>query len=105
MIDKDGDPEPKEPTGGNSFLYLGAEYTFKIAQPLRLAIFYDGGYLNDGDFEFSPSAGPGWYDNWGAGVRIMVMGMPLRLDLGFPITDPTDTGGSPQFHFSGGTRF
>jgi hypothetical protein len=27
------------------------------------------------------------------------------LDLGFPITDPTNTGGSPQFHFSGGTRF
>ena len=100
-----GLPEPKEPTGGNTFAYLGAEYTFKIAQPLRLALFYDGGYMNKGDFQFNPSSGPGWYDNWGLGARIMVMGMPLRLDLGFPITDPTDTGGSPQFHFSGGTRF
>ena len=36
---------------------------------------------------------------------VMVMGMPLRLDLGFPISDPSDSGGSPQFHFSGGTRF
>ena len=97
-----GPLEGSEPTGGNSFVYLGAEYTFKIAQPLRLAFFYDGGYLNKGDFEFDPSD---WYDNWGVGARIMVMGMPLRLDLGFPITDPTDTGGSPQFHFSGGTRF
>ena len=94
-----------EPKGGNSFAYLGAEYTLKIAQPLRLALFYDGGYMNEGDFQFNPSSGPGWYDNWGLGARIMVMGMPLRLDLGFPITDPTDTGGSPQFHFSGGTRF
>ena len=94
--------EAKEPTGGNSFAYFGAEYTFKIAQPLRLALFYDGGYLNVGDFDFDRSD---WYDNWGLGARIMVMGMPLRLDLGFPITDPTDTGGSPQFHFSGGTRF
>jgi outer membrane protein insertion porin family len=94
--------EAKEPTGGNSFAYFGTEYTFKIAQPLRLALFYDGGYMNKGDFDFDPSD---WYDNWGLGARIMVMGMPLRLDLGFPITDPTDTGGSPQFHFSGGTRF
>jgi len=94
--------EVKEPTGGNSFAYLGAEYTFRIADPLRLALFYDGGYLNKGDFDFDPSQ---WYDNWGLGARIMVMGMPLRLDLGFPMTDPTDTGGSPQFHFSGGTRF
>ena len=47
----------------------------------------------------------GWHDNWGLGVRIMVMGMPLRLDLGFPITDPTNTGSSTQFHFSGGSRF
>ncbi|MBU61604.1 MAG: outer membrane protein assembly factor BamA [Opitutae bacterium] len=94
--------EAKEPTGGNSFAYLGAEYTFKIAQPLRLALFYDAGYLNAGDFDFDPS---NWYDNWGFGARIMVMGMPLRLDLGFPLSDPTGTGGSPQFHFSGGTRF
>ena len=96
---------PAEPEGGNSFIYLGSEYTIKVAQPLRLAVFYDGGFLNAGDFKFSPSDGPGWYDNWGLGARIMVMGMPLRLDLGFPISDPTNTGGSPQFHFSGGTRF
>jgi len=31
--------------------------------------------------------------------------MPLRLDLGVPISDPSETGGSPQFHFSGGSRF
>lgn len=96
------DPGQKEPTGGNSFAYLGAEYTFKIAEPLRFALFYDGGYLNESDFDFEPSD---WYDNWGLGIRIMVMGMPLRFDLGFPLSDPTDTGGSPQFHFSGGTRF
>ena len=94
------------PWGGNSYSYAGLEYTFKIADPLRFALFYDGGFLRTDDFKFLPGDGyEGWHDNWGLGIRIMVMGMPLRLDLGFPISDPSGSGGSPQFHFSGGTRF
>ena len=101
-----GPQDSKEPNGGNSYSYLSAEYTFKIADPLRFAVFYDGGFLRTNDFKFLPGDDmEGWHDNWGLGARIMVMGMPLRLDLGFPISDPTKTGGSPQFHFSGGTRF
>ena len=101
-----GPQSSSEPMGGNSYSYLSAEYTFKIADPLRFAFFYDGGFLRTGDFKFLPGDNQqGWHDNWGLGARIMVMGMPLRLDLGFPISDPTNTGGSPQFHFSGGTRF
>ena len=95
-----------EPVGGNSYSYFGLEYTFKVADPLRFALFYDGGFLRNEDFKFTPGNNEqGWHDNWGLGVRIMVMGMPLRLDLGFPITDPTNTGSSTQFHFSGGSRF
>ena len=101
-----GPQDSKEPNGGNSYSYLSAEYTFKIADPLRFAVFYDGGFLRTNDFKFLPGDDmEGWHDNWGLGARIMVMGMPLRLDLGFPISDPSKTGGSPQFHFSGGTRF
>jgi outer membrane protein insertion porin family len=100
------DSSINEPKGGNSYSYASLEYTFKVADPLRLALFYDGGFLRDGDFKMTPGNDhEGWHDNWGLGVRIMVMGMPLRLDLGFPITDPSNTGGSPQFHFSGGSRF
>ena len=95
-----------EPMGGKSFSYASLEYTFKIADPLRFAIFYDGGFLRDDDFKLLAGSGDeGWHDNWGLGIRIMVMGMPLRLDLGFPLSDPSDSGGSTQFHFSGGTRF
>ena len=39
-------PIRKEPEGGNSYSYASLEYTFKVADPLRLAIFYDGGYLS-----------------------------------------------------------
>ena len=95
-----------EPTGGNSFSYASLEYTLKIADPLRFAIFYDGGFLREDDFKLIPGNGEeGWHDNWGLGIRIMVMGMPLRLDLGFPMSDPSNSGSSTQFHFSGGTRF
>jgi len=100
------DIEGNEPIGGNSFSYASLEYTFKIADPLRFALFYDGGFLRRGDFKFAPGSGDeGWHDNWGLGIRIMVMGMPLRLDLGVPMSDPSSSGGSTQFHFSGGTRF
>jgi outer membrane protein insertion porin family len=100
------DPLQGEPEGGNSYTYASLEYTFKVADPLRLALFYDGGYLRSGDFKLLPGNDhEGWHDNWGFGLRIMVMGMPLRLDLGVPISDPSETGGSPQFHFSGGSRF
>ena len=95
-----------EPVGGNSFSYASLEYTFKVADPLRFAFFYDGGFLRSGDFKFAPGSNTeGWHDNWGLGIRIMVMGMPLRLDLGFPLSDPSNSGASTQFHFSGGTRF
>ena len=101
-----GPNEEGEPMGGNSFSYASLEYTFKVADPLRFAFFYDGGFLRRGDFKFAPgSSTEGWHDNWGLGIRIMVMGMPLRLDLGFPMSDPSNSGASTQFHFSGGTRF
>ena len=101
-----GPNDSGEPLGGNSFSYASLEYTFKLADPLRFALFYDGGFLRDNDFKLIPGKrDEGWHDNWGLGFRIMVMGMPLRLDLAFPITDPSASGSSTQFHFSGGTRF
>ena len=101
-----GPKQSDEPTGGNSISYASLEYTFKVADPLRFAFFYDGGFLREGDFKLSPGNGDeGWHDNWGFGLRIMVMGMPLRLDLGVPLSNPSGTDSSSQFHFSGGTRF
>jgi len=98
--------DQEEPIGGNSITYASLEYTFKIADPLRFAFFYDAGYLREGDFKLTPGSGDeDWHDNWGLGIRIMVMGMPLRLDLGFPLSDPSGKDSSSQFHFSGGTRF
>lgn len=102
----------REPVGGNSYGFGSVEYSIKVADPLRLAVFYDWGFVNAGDFDFDPR---NYNDNWGFGVRLLVLGNPLRLDFGLPITSTvfrdengnvlfdSDTGN--QFNFSFGTRF
>lgn len=101
-----------EPIGGNTYGFGSIEYTAKVAEPLRLALFYDWGFANEDDFDFNPR---GFNDNWGLGIRLLVLGNPLRLDYGIPITASeyfdqdgneiysNDEGG--QFNFSFGTRF
>ncbi len=101
-----------EPVGGNSYGFGSLEYTVKLADAMRLALFYDIGFVNKDDFDFNPAS---FNSNWGFGVRLLVLGNPLRLDFGIPITSTqifneegeliydNDTGN--QFNFSFGTRF
>ncbi len=91
-----------EPLGGNTYGMISLEYTFDIVEPLRFAIFYDAGFVNRDSYDFSPSD---YNDNIGIGIRIMIMGAPLSLDYGIPVTSDkfNDSGG--QFNFSFGTRF
>ena len=96
------DTAPDEAVGGNSYAFVSFEYGFRIAEPLGLVVFYDWGFVNGNDFDFSMSE---YADNWGVGARIMLMGSPLKLDLGIPITSPEGAGGGTQFNFSFGTRF
>ena len=91
-----------EAVGGNSYALVSFEYGFRIAEPLGLVVFYDWGFVNENDFDFSMSE---YADNWGVGARILLMGSPLKLDLGVPITSPEGAGGGTQFNFSFGTRF
>jgi len=88
--------------GGNTYSMVSLEYAFRIAEPLGLVVFYDWGFVNENDFDFSMS---NYADNWGVGARIMLMGSPLKLDLGIPITSPEGASGGTQFNFSFGTRF
>ena len=96
------DDDLNESVGGNSYALVSLEYGFRIAEPLGLVVFYDWGFVNENDFDFSMSE---YADNWGVGARIMLMGSPLKLDLGIPITSPEGAGGGSQFNFSFGTRF
>ncbi|MGC6423689.1 MAG: outer membrane protein assembly factor BamA [Lentimonas sp.] len=92
----------EEYVGGNTYSLVSLEYMLRIAEPLGLVVFYDWGFVNEGDFDFNMSD---YADNWGVGARILLMGSPLKLDLGIPITDPTGEASGTQFNFSFGTRF
>ena len=61
------------------------------------------GFVNESDYDFSFSD---YASNWGIGARILLLGSPLKLDLGFPLETPDniDDDGA-QFNFSFGTRF
>ncbi len=91
-----------EPIGGNSFGYLSFEYMVQVADPLEVVLFYDWGFVNSDEWDFSTS---GYNDNWGFGFRVFILGAPLRLDFGFPITSSPTNDDGMQFNFSFGTRF
>ncbi len=97
------DDDDNESIGGNSYGLISFEYGFRIAEPLGLVVFYDVGFVNKSDYNFSFS---NYASNWGIGARILLMGSPLKLDLGFPITTPEEINDDgSQFNFSFGTRF
>ena len=96
-----------EPVGGSSYAMGSIEYTFEVVNPLRLAVFYDVGFVNADAWDFDTT---GYNDNFGFGIRLMVGGAPLSLDFGIPITSTDNADGSSnddglQFNFSFGTRF
>jgi outer membrane protein insertion porin family len=91
-----------EPIGGNTYGMLSFEYTFRLAEPFGLVAFYDMGFVNADDMDLNLSE---YASNWGLGARIMMMGSPLKLDLGFPLQDPSGDAEGTQFNFSFGTRF
>jgi outer membrane protein insertion porin family len=91
-----------EPSGGKTYGFLSLEYSLDIVAPVRFALFYDAGFVNKGAFDFNPT---GYNDNFGFGIRFFVLGSPLRLDYGIPITTDRDNDEGNQFNFSFGTRF
>jgi outer membrane protein insertion porin family len=96
------DPTTEETIGGNTYGFASMEYTIKLAEQFRFALFYDWGFVNIPSADFDPVA---FNDDWGFGIRLLVMNNPLSLDYALPIhaDDKNDKGG--QFNFSFGTRF
>lgn len=94
--------EDDEPMGGCSRAYFTVEYTIRILDELRIAFFYDGGFVNADSFDFTPDE---WNDDIGFGFRILMLGALMNIDFGFPIhtSDENDDGMRLQFSF--GTNF
>ena len=62
-------------------------------------IFPPKDYLK-GDFSFKR-----YNSNWGIGIRVQVLGAPMRMDFGIPITTDEFNDEGNQFHFTFGPRF
>ncbi len=91
-----------EPVGGKTYGFFSAEYSLDIVSPIRFAIFYDAGFVNQKAYDFNAA---GYNDNFGFGLRLFVAGAPLSLDFGIPITGTVINKKGNQFNFSFGTRF
>lgn len=88
--------------GGNSYGMLSLEYSMDIVDPIRVAAFYDAGFVNVDAYDFNPAD---LHDNVGVGIQLFVAGAPLRLDYAFPLTTSRGADKGGQFNFSFGTRF
>ncbi len=96
------DPITGEAYGGKTFAFASAEYSIELFNPVRFAVFYDIGFVNTGEWDWNPSD---YNSDFGVGFRILLMGAPMRIDLGFPWkTGPYNDDGM-QFNFSFGTVF
>ncbi len=91
-----------EPLGGDTMGFASVEYTWQILEPLRFAVFYDWGFVNSNDANWDPGA---YNDNYGFGIRLLLMGAPLNLDFGFPLKSDQFNDDGMQFNFSFGTVF
>ena len=91
-----------ETAGGHTYGLFSAEYLFQVSEGLGLVAFYDGGFVNANERDFSFD---NYADNIGIGARFLMMGSPLKLDYAFPLNKPDYLPNSPQFHFSFGTRY
>lgn len=88
--------------GGNSYGFASLEYTFKVSEQFRIAMFYDWGFVNLDSADFDPVL---FNDDWGIGIRMLVMNNPLSLDYALPINADDYNDDGAQFNFSFGTRF
>ncbi len=95
---------PQEPIGGDSYWFGSVEYSVPIFEKdggvsLRVATFYDIGYVDSAAYTFSGN----YDDNWGLGLRLNIPHLgPLRLDYGIPLTHDKYNGSDGQFQFGVG---
>lgn len=91
-----------EELGGKTYGMLSFEYSLDVVDPVRIAAFYDAGFVNRDAYDWDPGH---YNDNFGFGIRMMVMGSPMSLDYGIPLTGDKFNKDGGQFNFSYGTRF
>jgi len=94
--------EDEEPVGGLTEWFGSAEYTVPVVKSIRLAAFYDMGYVLEEAFDIGSS----YNSDAGVGVRFDIPMFPLRFDYAWPLeTDDHNRRSSPRFSFMIGHVF
>ncbi|HQU09112.1 MAG: hypothetical protein B7X06_02070, partial [Verrucomicrobia bacterium 21-51-4] len=91
-----------EVIGGDTMAWFSTEYSIEVITPVRLAVFYDGGFVNASAWTLSVDK---YYNDVGFGARIFIMGAPLRLDFGYPLDVDNGMKKRWNFNFSFGVVF
>lgn len=97
-----GPHEGETGIGGQTYAYGTTEYTFKIADPFRLYLFAEAGFVNESHWNFSTKR---YCTDAGFGMKIFIMGAPLRLDFGFPVRGYDHNKHGMRFNYSFGMSF
>ena len=86
-----------ETMGGRSSFYAQFEYTVPVIEEVRLAFFYDIGFVHKDAFEFN---GGKVASDYGIGLRLNLPFGPLAVDYAIPLRtgNAIDDGGQFQFY-------
>lgn len=96
------DPVTQEVVGGRSLGFMSLEYTVPVIDNVRVAAFYDMGFVNESAWDLGVSD---IYNDIGLGVRLRlpVSPVPIALDYAIPLSSPdpvADKGGQFNFYLS-----
>ncbi|HSH37640.1 MAG TPA: outer membrane protein assembly factor BamA [Chthoniobacterales bacterium] len=93
--------EDGEPIGGRSLARATVELTYPIVEKIRVAVFYDTGFVNRDAYDFSTDD---LASDVGVGLRLDLPIGPIRVDYGIPIQKAGNDGGG-KINFNVGYQF
>lgn len=91
-----------ESLGGNTTAFMTAEMTFPVVEKVRVATFFDAGFVNKDSFDFSTS---NLHTNIGLGLRLNLPFGPLAIDYAIPLSNNdvlSENGGQFNFYINYG---
>ncbi len=92
-----------DPIGGEALFVGSIEYTYPLADFLKVATFYDVGnvWKKNSDFFKEEGDREAFYSSIGIGLRVKTPIGPVSVDYGWPLdTEPGEEDREGRFHFS-----
>ncbi len=85
-----------ETMGGQTSFYAQFEVTVPIIDNIRLAAFFDAGFVHADSFDFAPEL---WAADVGIGIRLTLPIGPLAADFAIPVASDNAIDNGAQFQF------